>query len=140
MTDEDFIAALEACTLPQERFRHADHLRAGYLYLRRMGPIDALARMRETIRRYAKAIGADGLYHETITTAFMAVVNERIRLGGDGGGWPGFAAANPDLFDKRFLLHYYRPETLCSARARELFVLGEFRERPYEAAEERTRV
>ena len=34
MTDADFLAALERCTLPESEFTHAAHVRAAYLYLR----------------------------------------------------------------------------------------------------------
>ncbi len=33
MTDADFLAALERCTLPEAEFTHAAHVRAAYLYL-----------------------------------------------------------------------------------------------------------
>ena len=38
--------------------------------------------------------------------------------------WEDFAGENRDLFDKRILSHYYRTDTLESARAREVFLLS----------------
>ena len=35
MTDNEFIAAFENCTLPLESFRHADHVKMAFLYLSR---------------------------------------------------------------------------------------------------------
>ena len=37
MTDEKLLAALEDASLPDADFRHRDHLRAAYLYLRQIG-------------------------------------------------------------------------------------------------------
>jgi hypothetical protein len=123
MTDSQFLAALEGCTLPGTEFRHAAHVRAAYLYLREGSFADAIARMSATLRRYAGAHDKPGLYHETITVAFLSLINERLQRDGDGGGWPGFAAAHRDLLDGRILARYYRPETLKSQIAREVFVL-----------------
>ena len=36
MTDDEFAAALEALTLPPSGFRHADHVRLAWIYLKRM--------------------------------------------------------------------------------------------------------
>jgi hypothetical protein len=132
-TDGEFLAALEACTLPASAFRHADHLRAAYLYLRVGSFADAVARMTTALRRYAASQGKPERYHETITVAYLALVNQHLQERGDAGGWEGFLRDNPDLFDKRLLLHYYRPETLSSARARQMFLLGEFAPQPHEA-------
>lgn len=123
MTDAELVAALEDGTLPEAQFRHDAHVRAAYHYLRELGLPGAIARMAAAIRNYAAARGKDRLYHETITVAFLALINERLQLSGDGGGWAGFAAANPDLFERDCLARFYRPETLASPTARRVFVL-----------------
>jgi len=46
MTDGEFLAALEDCTLPESAFHHVDHVRAAYLYLRNGGFAEAIARLR----------------------------------------------------------------------------------------------
>ncbi len=123
MTDAEFLAALESAHLAPSCFRHADHLRAAYLYLRQSGFEGAITRMRRALTRYAAAHGRPGLYHETITVAFLALVNERLSGPADRG-FEAFAADNAELFDKHFLANYYRPETLASPRAREVFLLS----------------
>jgi hypothetical protein len=123
MTDAEFLAALEDASLPPAAFRHDGHIRAAYLYLRQCGFEGAIARMRAALIRYATAQGRPGLYHETITVAFLALVNERLR-GGTATDWPAFAAGNRDLFDKRILSCYYRSATLESPLAREVFLLS----------------
>jgi hypothetical protein len=131
MTDDEFLTALETCALPESEFNHGGHLRAAWLYLRGGSFPEALARMSAALKRYSAHLGKPDRYHETMTVAFMAVINERIHTHGDGGDWLGFLRANPDLVDRRLLTHYYRPETLASATARRVFVLGEYREQPY---------
>lgn len=60
MNDTQFIHALESCTLPESEFGHAAHL------------------------------GRPDRYHETITVAFAALIQQQIFERGDGGGWPVF--------------------------------------------------
>jgi hypothetical protein len=123
MTDEEFIAELEACILPESHFDHAAHVRAAYWYLRRLPFPDAAARMCTTLRSYTLSLGRAGRYHETLTIGFMAVILDHLRRRGDGGGWAGFRADNPELLRKDLLLDYYPQAVLASAEARERFVL-----------------
>lgn len=123
MTDAEFIAALESCTLPAEDFGPAARVRAGYLYLR-LGSFDeAIDRTGTAIRRYATSLGQPDRYHETITVGFLALIRQRICERGDGGGWPGFASANPDMFERDLLLRYFPRSQLDSPLARKVFVL-----------------
>ena len=94
MTDSDFLAALERCTLPEADFTHAAHVRAAYLYLCRGSFGQAIDRMAATIRRYATSLGKPDRYHDTITVGFLALIRARICERGDGGGWAEFAAVN----------------------------------------------
>jgi hypothetical protein len=123
MTDADFLAALERCILPDSEFTHAAHVRAAYLYLCNGSFGQAIDRMAATIRRYAASLGKPDRYHDTITVGFLALIRERICASGDGGGWPGFAAANPDLLDRGLLLRHYPQDQLLSPLARRVFVL-----------------
>ncbi len=123
MTDAQFLAALERCTLPEAEFTHAAHVRAAYLYLREGSFGQAIDRMATAIRAYAGSLGKPERYHDTITVGFLALIRERIAEHGDAGGWTAFAAANPDLFDRERLLRYYPREQLASPLARRVFVL-----------------
>ena len=89
MTDADFLAALERCTLPESEFTHAAHVRAAYLYLCDGSFGQAIDRMAATIRRYATSLGKPDRYHDTITVGFLALIRaadlrgrRRRRLGG----------------------------------------------------------
>jgi hypothetical protein len=125
MSDDDFIAQLENCTLPEDRFHHADHLHAAWLYLTRFPATEAIAKFSEALRAYATSLGKADRYHETITWAYLLLLNERIRRPQPLASWEQFAAAHSDLFDWKnsILLRYYRTETLRSELARRVFLM-----------------
>ena len=120
--DNDFLEAFRTGALPLSDFDHRAHVRTGSLYVTRFGLGLAIERFGKDLRSFAAAHGKHGLYHETITVAFLALINERVALGGDRG-WDAFAEANPDLFRKNSLAPFYAPEELASAEARRVFKL-----------------
>ena len=77
MKDEEFIERFENCTLPAAGFHHPDHVRVVWLYLRRYPVLETLNRFSESLKRFAAANGKANLYHETITWAYVLLVNER---------------------------------------------------------------
>jgi hypothetical protein len=125
MTDDDFIARFEECTLENEAFHHADHVRMAFLYLRRYSALEALERFSTSLARFAAAKGKPKLYHETITWAFLFLIRERMARAGGRQTWIDFAADNGDLLNwKDNALHlYYREETLSSDEARTTFLM-----------------
>ncbi|HSS78632.1 MAG TPA: hypothetical protein VLV54_18050 [Thermoanaerobaculia bacterium] len=129
LTDAEFITNFEDCTLPSTAFHHRDHVRLAWLYLQGHSPLEALARFANGLRRFATANGAAGLYHETITWAFLLIIRERMERTADGGDWEDFARTNPDLLSWKpsVLDRYYRPETLGSELARKVFVMPDWR-------------
>ncbi len=123
--EQAFIEAFEASTLPPGCFRHRDHIRLAWLYLRLYSTPEALARVVDGIKRFAAAQEQEGLYHETITYAFIFLLNERLERQGRDASWEVFAARNADLLTGGIasLDAYYRPETLTSDVARAIFVM-----------------
>lgn len=115
--------ALEQCALPPQAFTHAAHVRAGYLYLRDQGFDAALGRMRAAIQRYAAHLGKQDKYHETITVACLALIQDRLSDSGDGGGWANFRERNPQLLERDLLLRHYRRAELETSLARRVFML-----------------
>jgi len=124
MEDADLIEQFESCTLPNECFHHADHIKMAWLYLHRYGPIDALARFSQGLRRFAAAHGKANRYHETITWSYLFLIRERIERYGADQTWQQFADSNPDLFNWResVLRLYYKDDTLNSDLARHTFL------------------
>jgi hypothetical protein len=124
MQDEEFIAQFESCRLSGDNFHHPDHVRLAWLYLGRYSLLDALIRFSEGLKRFALAKGNPGLYHETITIAYLFLIHERIKRSDTRQNWQEFAQANSDLLDwkNNVLKVFYREETLFSDFARKVFV------------------
>ena len=136
LDDVEFVRSFEACTLPPERFHHSDHVRLAWLLLREDPVPHALARFSEGLKRFAASLGKAGLYHETITFAYLLLIHERQMEDPEAATFEAFAERNPDLFvwPSPVLQRYYRSQTLASDRARRAFVLPD-RLLPREAAE-----
>lgn len=124
MNDEQFIAAFENCTLAAAEFHHEQHVRIVWLYLRRHTLVETLVKFSEGLKRFALRNGKPNLYHETITWAYVFLINERIQRGESGQSWIEFKESNPDLlvWKENVLATYYYPETLFSDRARTIFL------------------
>src|SRR5260370_4176235 len=124
MNDEEFIAAFEACSLPSERFHHQQHVRVVWLYLHQYALVEALVRFSQNLKRFAAANGKPNLYHETITWAYVFLINERMQRAEHNQSWQEFADGNADLLDwkNNILNSYYDEETLRSDLARATFV------------------
>jgi hypothetical protein len=116
------LRALERGALDPARFPHSEHVRMGYEMLSRYPFGDAVDRFSRGLKLLAARAGRSQVYHETITVAFLALINER-RARGDAQGWAEFKRTNPDLFDKRCLEKWYSAEQLASDLARRTFCL-----------------
>jgi hypothetical protein len=123
MSDADIVAGFEQGTLSE--LPHRDHVRLAWLYLRRDPLWAALPRYCGDLRRFAERMGKPGLYHETVTWAYLLLIHERRQQRPAEETWEEFVAANGDLLRSRpsVLDRYYRAETLSSDRARRSFVL-----------------
>ena len=129
MTDQELLEQFEAGTLPAEQFHHREHVRAAFLFLAKYPVLDALRAFSDALRRFAKVHGKPQLYHETITWAYVFLIQERRERTGKRQNWDEFAENNPDLliWKDGILTKYYRPETLASDLARAVFVLPDVR-------------
>lgn len=124
LTDDEFVRAFESRTLPAGEFTHAGHLRAGWWYLRRYSLGEAIDRFRRALRAYATSLGASEKYHETMTVAWLLMIEERLGTDERGLDRDTFAARHPELFEREALLATYDDrETLASERARRGFVM-----------------
>jgi hypothetical protein len=123
LSEDDLIEAFEACTLAPARFPHREHVRLAWAYLRRETLAVAIAKFCGGLKAFAASIGKTGLYHETVSWAFMLIIQDRMaRARVDT--WDEFAAANDDLLrnGRQLLERYYLPVTLDSPLARATFI------------------
>lgn len=118
---EEELRDLETGALDPAKFPHSEHLRLGYEMLARYPFAEAVLRFSCGLKLVAARAGRPEVYHETITVAFLALINERRATGEQT--WSQFRTKNRDLFDKRCLEKWYSREQLASALARRTFCL-----------------
>jgi hypothetical protein len=124
MTDDELVSSFTNGQIDAASFDHRAHLRTAYCLLARNPFLEACVAMRDGLQRLAEKVGKPGLYHETITVAFMSLVSERMGLA-PGAGWELLLSRNPDLLDRKVLERFYLPATLASPVARARFVLAD---------------
>jgi hypothetical protein len=124
MTEAELVQRFEAGEVPPDGFHHRDHVRVAWWYLQHHALPEAIAQFGASLRRFAAAQGKPDLFHETITTAYLLLINERLDEGHQTP-WETFAARNADLMTWKpsILARYYREETLASPKARRTFVM-----------------
>ena len=111
-------------SLPADQFHHLQHVHVAWLFVQQHGMPAALAEFSAAIKRFADAKGATGLYHETITWAFLLLIADR-QARTPAGTWDAFARANADLLTWKpsILNRYYSKELLASDLARRTFLM-----------------
>jgi hypothetical protein len=125
---DDLVSAFIACGLPRVEWTHLAHLRVGAWHVHHEGRSAALASLRARIRKLNEHHGtpnsATSGYHETITVAYVHLIDEFLS---------GFPVATPlptrvavlasgPLADKDLLLAFWSRELLFSERARSVWV------------------
>ena len=73
-----FVEAFRTATLANDAFHHRDHVRMAWIYVRCHGLEAAVTRFTDDLRAFAAAKGVPGLYHATITVAYLSLVAERL--------------------------------------------------------------
>jgi hypothetical protein len=111
-------------TLPAAEFHHAQHVQVAWLFVQKHGMPAALSEFTAAIKRFADAKGATGLYHETITWAFLLLIADR-QARNPLESWEEFARANADLLQWKpsILSRYYSKELLASDLAKRAFLM-----------------
>jgi hypothetical protein len=127
LTDAELLAAFESTRLGNGEFRHREHVRAAFACLAKHGDFARAAwHFRRSLRRFAAAHGAPGRYHETVTWAYLALINERMRASAVASS-AQLLARFPELLEGGALLaRYYDVDALLrSPAARDVFILPE---------------
>lgn len=117
LSDEEFLAAVRTCSYAIEDFRHADHLRLGWILLRTMDAKAASDEAAQIIRRFGLHFGKGHAYHETVTRAWMQLLSSHHESSFDE-----FLLRNQARISGPLLNEFWRSETLNSAQARSEWV------------------
>jgi hypothetical protein len=127
-----FIRDFEACCLPKARWTHQGHLTAGFWYLNKHEPNEALNIIRERIRRHNESVGTVNTdssgYHETITRLYMSGIAAHVSLHRNVSFEESLALllACP-LGESAWPLRYYSRNRLFSVTARREWVEPDLR-------------
>ena len=134
LSDDEFVAQVEACSYPIEKFKHLDHVRLAWIYLQRHSYQEAESRMQASIARFASHHGAERKYHVTITVAWMRLLSAAAQPTPahltPHSTFPQFVAAHPWIADKNALSVYYSERTLSSDDARQTWIPPDLRPFP----------
>jgi|SRR5579862_290936 len=130
LTDQVFVAEFEACRYPNDRFRHADHIRLAWIYIRESDYAVAEDRMCRSIRKFAEKAGAAQKYHETMTIAWMRLVRIASHLSGRIGSFEEFAEEHSWLLSKDTIFKFYSRDRLISDSARTNWIEPDLRSLP----------
>ncbi len=114
-----FIQAFEDGSLSRSEWTHARHLVVALWYLTRHNRVEATTRIRDGIKRHNERHQNFNGYHETITLAWIAVV-ERFLAEKDDDAPVSVLAAEllGQCGDKNYLLRFYSKERLFGDEAR----------------------
>jgi hypothetical protein len=117
------VREFENCTLPRAKWTHQAHLVVALWYLMRHAENDAVARVREGIKRYNKACGIEMTktsgYHETITLFYIHVIRRFLSAAKSDCTLAALANSLVNVCgDKDLPLEYYSRERLMSWEAR----------------------
>jgi hypothetical protein len=126
MTDADFTNAFEACLIPAADWKHRSHLKIAYLYLREHSFAEALNRIRAGIKRLnATTNTPDALdrgYHETMTVAWLRLVEFTLREYGPAATADEFIDAQEHLLNRKALRFFYSRDHILTWKAKTEFV------------------
>jgi hypothetical protein len=111
LSDAQFIAAFETCTLSADVFRHYEHVRVAWIYLGVAQLEEATQMMAAGIRRFAlHHSGSDAKYNEGLTRAWVRVVARAREMTPSAPTFTSFAKEHPMLFDRKRAFEFYGVE------------------------------
>jgi hypothetical protein len=126
LSDSDFYEAFEGGRVSKDVFRHAEHVRLGFIYLLRHPDFgEGAMRFRRAFQRFVRAQGVEHVYNETLTWAYLVLIHQRMHERPAADSFE-FIRDSPDLCDHRHGLvsRYYDLEQIVkSPTAKAMFVL-----------------
>jgi predicted enzyme related to lactoylglutathione lyase len=126
LDDQRFLQQFEDRSLPLAGWHHRQHIKVAYLYLRKYELAEAGQHVADGIRAYNAAhqiadTPTSG-YHETMTQAWLRLVDFVLRQYGPAESADDFFDAHPELWQSKTLRLFYSREQFMSAEAKTRFV------------------
>ena len=121
---DDLVKDFEQGTLSPNKFHHTEHVKIAWWYLSNYSLLEALTHFVTGLKSFAKSLGKENLYHETVTWAYILLINDRLNKCEEKLSWDEFAKNNEDLLDRKNnpLENYYQTNSLKSDLARKTFL------------------
>jgi hypothetical protein len=117
------VSAFENATIPASEFTHVAHIAVALSYLDSFSPDEALQRMREKIRFFAAHHGVTNLYHETLTTFWMRLLEHVASTSDvDLPLWQRINLIVEDWTKRRPVDAHYSRELITSQAARDRWI------------------
>ena len=117
--------------VPAQRWTHLAHLTVAYWLLRRHGLAGAIERMGPCIRALNAANGVvdapDVGYHETVTVAWLRIIDGLMRSHGGCATAAAFLEEHPYLLSRRLLRLFYTRDRILTAEAKGRYVAPDLR-------------
>ncbi|PKH03725.1 hypothetical protein CXF72_04900 [Psychromonas sp. MB-3u-54] len=109
--------------MPGADFNHQAHLRLAYVYLVDNDTDSSMQRMKMSLKRFIEHNRIDPTkYHETITTAWVLVVNHFMNKSEGSNSADQLMSQNPEMLEEKTMMTHYSAEVLFSNEARNTFV------------------
>ena len=118
LSDDAFLHAFFHEGLANSEFHHRDHLRLGWLQVRRLGASGAEASVVEGIRHFATVHGHGERYHDTLTRFWVRLVGHAVSHSPEIADFDDFLVAFPLLLDKNTPLRHWSREAMFAPDAR----------------------
>jgi hypothetical protein len=126
MDDLTFLQKFQRTEIPAADWHHREHIKAAYLYLRRYPFDQALTHMRAGVQALNATQNVPETltrgYHETITQAWMRLVDLILAEYGPAKNADTFYEEHPELSQSKALRLFYSRKRLTSAKAKAEFV------------------
>ncbi len=124
--DIAFLKSFKDCTLPLAEWQHRAHLKVAYLMLRQYPFAEALSQIRTSIKRYNAATATpeslERGYHETVTVAWLRLVEFTLGEYGPAASADEFLDAQEHLLNRKALRFFYSRDRIISWQAKAEFV------------------
>jgi hypothetical protein len=123
---EELWTQFENCTLPPSQFSHRLHLQMGWRCLRQHGFPQGVVEFEKRLRAYVESVGASAKFHQTVTWAYMVLMNEEMTCrSAPDEPFETMIERRSDLLDHRSgaLAQCYPREQLESSAAQRVFML-----------------
>jgi len=123
ISDSDFEAQFQNCSLNPQLFTHEAHLRLAWIHVSRYGVDVAIGNITAQLQAFVNFLGATGKYNHTVTIAAIRAVNHYY-LRSKSKTYIAFIGEFPQLKNqfKELMQFHYEINIFTSEKAKKVFI------------------